>query len=387
MPVYLDTKYPTHDRQAGSKRLCEEPQAPFQERSSRCLTIGLINNMPDGALEATERQFISLLDSASDGIQIRLLLYALPGVPRRELAEHRVRNFYSSVELLWDRHLDGLIVTGREPLTPNLADEPYWGSFTRVLEWAQQNTHSTVWSCLAAHAAILHMDGIRRIKNDDKQFGIFESARISDHQLTAGAASSFRLPHSRWNGIPEDELTDSGYSVLTRSSDVGVDTFVKQQRKLFVFFQGHPEYESDTLLHEYRRDVGRYLKGETDKYPSMPQNYFDETTVGALTVLRERAISCRGKDLLTEASTALGSSRIENTWRSTAACIYRNWLEYICTEKENTLRSTKIKVNPGACRLRGTCSNCTNAGAGSTQVSIAMSVLRKSTPCQRAGED
>jgi homoserine O-succinyltransferase len=82
MPVYLDTKYPTHDRQAGSKRLCEEPQAPFQERSSRCLTIGLINNMPDGALEATERQFISLLDSASDGIQIRLLLYALPGVPR-----------------------------------------------------------------------------------------------------------------------------------------------------------------------------------------------------------------------------------------------------------------------------------------------------------------
>jgi homoserine O-succinyltransferase len=344
MPVYLDTKYPTHDRQARSKWLGEGPLAPFQERSSNCLTIGLINNMPDGALEATERQFISLLDSASDGMQIRLLLYALPGVPRRELAEHRVRNFYSSVELLWDRHLDGLIVTGREPLTPNLADEPYWESFTRVLEWAQENTHATVWSCLAAHAAILHMDGIRRIKNNDKQFGIFESARLSDHPLTAGAASSFRLPHSRWNGIPEDELTDSGYSVLTRSADVGVDTFVKQQRSLFVFFQGHPEYESDTLLLEYRRDVGRYLKGETEKYPSMPQNYFDETTVGALTVLRERAISCRGKDLLTEVSTALGSGRIENTWRSTAACIYRNWLEHICAEKENTLRSTRVKV-------------------------------------------
>ena len=47
-----------------------------------CITIGLVNNMPDEALKATERQFISLLDSASQGMQIRLSLYTLPGVPR-----------------------------------------------------------------------------------------------------------------------------------------------------------------------------------------------------------------------------------------------------------------------------------------------------------------
>ncbi len=96
--------------------------------------------MSDGALEATERQFVSLLDSASEGISIRLSLYSLPGVPRNESGAHRVSNFYSSVENLWDTRLDGLIVTGREPLTSNLADEPYWESFAKVVEWAQDNT-------------------------------------------------------------------------------------------------------------------------------------------------------------------------------------------------------------------------------------------------------
>ena len=61
---------------------------------------------------------------------------------------------------------------------------------------------------------------------------------------------------------------------------------MKQQKTLFVFFQGHPEYESDTLLREYRRDIGRYFKGETDRYPSMPRSYFDCDTVNALTALR-----------------------------------------------------------------------------------------------------
>ncbi len=334
MPICLDSNYSSYSRAVRTNLLHDKPPAEFTERSSKCITIGLINNMPDGALEATERQFLSLLDSASDGILIRLSFHALSDVPRNELGGRHVRNFYSSVENLWGKRLDGLIVTGREPLTPNLADEPYWGSFTRVLEWAQDNTHSTVWSCLAAHAAVLHMDGIKRVRNNDKHCGIFECTRLSDHPLTAGTPSSVKLPHSRWNGIPEDELMDRGYNVLTRAPDAGVDTFVKQQKSLFVFFQGHPEYESNTLLLEYRRDVGRYLRGETETYPSMPRSYFDENTVTALTGLKERAMSRRSEELLAELSILLGGRQIENTWHSTAGSIYRNWLEYICAQKK-----------------------------------------------------
>jgi len=334
MPVCLDSNRSSHDGHAPTKWLFGKPPAEFQERSSRCIRIGLINNMPDGALKATEHQFLSLLDSASDDILIRLSLYALPGVPRNEPAARHIRNLYSSFENLLESRLDGLIVTGREPLTPNLKDEPYWESFIRVLEWAKDNTYSTVWSCLAAHAAILHMDGIGRIKSEYKHFGIFECAQVSDHPLTASTPSRIRLPHSRWNGISEAELIGCGYQVLMRTDSAGVDTFVKQQKSLFLFFQGHPEYESNTLLLEYRRDVGRYLKGEIGTYPSMPQSYFDDVTANILKSIQERATSRGTEGLLAEVSAALEKRNIENTWHSTAACIYRNWLEHICVQKK-----------------------------------------------------
>ncbi len=326
------------------KLLRAKPPAEFLQRPSKCITIGLINNMPDGALDATEHQFLSLLESASEDILVRLSFHALPNVPRNELGARHVRKFYSSAENLWGRKLDGLIVTGREPLTPNLRDEPYWESLAKVIEWAKDNTHSTVWSCLAAHAALLHLDGIGRVRSNKKHCGVFACERLSNHPLTADAPPCFQLPHSRWNGIPEDALTRCGYSVLTRAADAGVDTFVKQHKSLFVFFQGHPEYESDTLLLEYRRDIGRYLRGETTTYPLMPRSYFDHETVIALTALQNEAMSQPRESLLAEVSAVLGKPRIENTWHWTAASIYRNWLEYICSQKELRLKGSKLAV-------------------------------------------
>src|SRR5579872_5674110 len=93
--------------------------AEFREQDSRCLRIGLINNMPDAAMEATERQFSRLLNAASDGFLVRLSLLALPGVPRSDVSRQRISRFYSG-ENLWDSQFDALIVTGREPKTPNL---------------------------------------------------------------------------------------------------------------------------------------------------------------------------------------------------------------------------------------------------------------------------
>jgi homoserine O-succinyltransferase len=321
-------------------------------RSENCITIGLINNMADEALKATERQYISLLNSASADMQIHLSLYTLPRVPRNESSSRHIAGIYSSIDDLWEGQLDGLIVTGREPLAANLMDEPYWESFTKTLEWAQENAHSTVWSCLAAHAAVLHMDGIERAKRDDKLFGVFECARRTSHLLTAGAASHFKLPHSRWNSLPEDRLTECGYSVLTRTADAEVDTFIKQQKTLFVFFQGHPEYESDTLLREYRRDIGRYFKRETPKYPLMPQNYFDRNTVDALNALQLRTISAGLEELLPEISAVFSNAYIQNTWQSSATSIYTDWLRHLGVQKEKAARSKRAKALASAPGVR-----------------------------------
>jgi homoserine O-succinyltransferase len=344
MPVILDSTFTCSSESVRAKLLRSKSFSASEKQPSKHIAIGLINNMPDGALEATERQFISLLDAASEGIQINLSFHALHNVPRNEAGTRYVRDLYSNVDGLWNKKLDGLIVTGREPLTANLKDEPYWQSFIEVLEWAKDNTHSTVWSCLAAHAAVLHMDGIGRIRNRNKYCGVFECTRQADHLLTIDAPSSFRLPHSRWNGLPEEVLTSHGYSVLTRSEEAGVDTFTKQLNSLFIFFQGHPEYEPNTLMLEYRRDVGRYLRGETNTYPLMPLGYFDDSTTAALTTLQTRAESGSCDALLADLTNALEESTIENAWHSTAVCIYRNWLNYIWAQKQSVLTNNTFTV-------------------------------------------
>ena len=320
--------------------ICLERKAAveFRDSDASCLEIGLVNNMPDAALEATERQFLTLLEAAADGMVVRLTLYALPDVPRAAWGRHRVDSLYSGIDALWDRQLDDLIVTGTEPRAPNLMDEPYWGSLTRVLGWAEHHTHSTVWSCLAAHAALLHLDGIGRRALHDKRFGVFECARVSDHPLTAGVPPCLRMPHSRWNDIPEDALASCGYRVLTRSEDAGVDAFVRQRNSLFVFFQGHPEYEAPTLLLEYRRDIKRFLRRERETYPPMPRGYFDDGTVAALSAIRERALSDRREKLLAEFPTDIAAGRVTNTWGPAAARVYRNWLLYMCAQKGRRLR-------------------------------------------------
>jgi len=311
----------------------------FRESNpTTCLDIGLVNNMPDAALDATERQFRALLGASADSVTVRLTLYSLPEVSRTDFGRRQVSQ-YSSLEELWQRHHDGLIVTGTEPRAADLKDEPFWGSLTRVLEWAERHTYSTILSCLAAHAGILHFDGIARRPLVQKRFGVFECVPVSDHPLTAEAPPRLQMPHSRLNEIPEEALRRCGYRVLTRSEEAGVDSFVKKRNSLFVFFQGHPEYEASTLLLEYRRDIGRFLRGECATYPPMPQGYFDDELVEALTALRQRLTSDRREELLAEFPIAAAIGKVASTWHSTAQTLYRNWLLYLAGEKKQQLRA------------------------------------------------
>jgi homoserine O-succinyltransferase len=344
MPVHTYSGCSDDDRPVSTASPHHKASLSDPERAGEWITIGLLNNMPDAAFKATERQFASLLGAASgDDIKVHLLLYVLPEIPRKELSANDARK-YSSAKTLGDARLDGLIVTGREPMMQDLRQECYWGSFTEVLEWAKGNTYSTVWSCLAAHAAVLHMDGISRHRNGKKHSGVLECERVSEHRLTANTPSRFYVPHSRYNGVAEDDLAASGYRVLARAADAGVDTFVKEVKSLFVFLQGHPEYESDTLLREYRRDVERYLRHESNTYPSIPRAYFDSSTEETLTALGEQALLSRSEELMASFDLAISEKNIENTWRRPAVSLYRNWLEYLEARKHANPRANEAML-------------------------------------------
>lgn len=343
MPASLISKNTFGHFQPAATWLSGAEGAEIRSHSARHISIGLINNMPDGALESTERQFLSLLNAASGDLHVRLSLFHLPEIPRKGAAADHVRTTYSGIDALRSSHLDGLIVTGREPMTQSLDEEPYWETFTKIVDWAQGNTYSTVWSCLAAHAAVLYCDGVTRARSKSKHSGVFECCRVEEHPLAAGLGMRFQLPHSRWNGVPESALRRSGYHVLSRSADAGVDIFVKQYESLFVYFQGHPEYDADTLLLEYRRDVGRYLRGESEKYPLVPKHYFSEDTTAILHAFQEEASRGPRRELLADVHAALAEAKIQPTWRPGAESLYRGWLEHISAQKQIQTRMSRVE--------------------------------------------
>jgi homoserine O-succinyltransferase/O-acetyltransferase len=305
-----------------------------QETKPERIRIALINNMPDSALEDTEAQFFELLQSAARDIPLSLKLYSLPELPHGDAGQQHLNNFYFSINDLLNDRFDGAIMTGTEPRQPDLRDEPYWPALTEVLEWAERSTASTVLSCLAAHAGVLHSDGIPRHRLSDKQFGVFEYRKIRAHTLTDGTGDLMQIPHSRWNEVRADALTSCGYQVLTQSAEAGVDLFVKQKgRSCFVHFQGHPEYGTRTLLKEYRRDIKRFLRRDRETYPSMPSGYFNTAASRLLSEFRENVEADPREDRMLEFPEAAVASAVQGSWQASAASVYRRWLQYLQARK------------------------------------------------------
>jgi homoserine O-succinyltransferase/O-acetyltransferase len=314
-----------------------EPPASRDTADPDPLRIALVNNMPDAALEDTELQFFELLGAAASEARISLKLFSLPNVPRSDLGRRHLNNFYTGINELFDSRFDAVIITGTEPKRPDLSEEPYWPALVEVLAWAEKNTSSAVLSCLAAHAGVLARDGIRRNPLSDKQFGVFEYKKISSHALTTGIGDSMRMPHSRWNEVKADALTAVGYQVLTEAATGGVDLFVKQMKKsLFVHFQGHPEYSTRTLLKEYRRDIKRFLRRERETYPSVPHDYFDSQAAQLLADFRQKAMADPRDELLADFPEARVAATVQNTWQQAASRVYRNWLDYLLSKKNES---------------------------------------------------
>jgi homoserine O-succinyltransferase/O-acetyltransferase len=306
----------------------------MQETSAEPIRIALINNMPDPALEDTEVQFSELLDSAARDIPLSLKLYSLPELPRSDAGREHLSHFYFGIDDLLNSQFDGVIMTGTEPRQPDLRDEPCWPILTKVLDWAERNTVSTVLSCLAAHAGVLYSDGIPRHRLPDKQFGVFEYKKLRAHALTNGAGDKVQVPHSRWNEVRADALTSCGYEVLTQSAEAGVDMFVKKKKNsVFIHFQGHPEYGGRTLLKEYRRDIKRFLRRERETYPTMPHGYFDVTAAKLLSEFQECVVADPHEELLARFPEAAVAGAVQVPWQESAVSMYRSWLQYLLAKR------------------------------------------------------
>jgi homoserine O-succinyltransferase/O-acetyltransferase len=314
------------DRPIASPALAPMQSEPLRASEGE-LTVALVNNMPDSALKAAERQFMRLVQSAAGKTRVRFHCFALPTVARSKQAKDHIDKEYVDLAELHRLHIDGLIVTGAEPLAPMLQEEPYWREFTDLIDWARTNTRSAIWSCLAAHAALQHLDGIERKRLPQKCSGVYDCAKTANDWLTADLPPSIKVSHSRLNEVRESDLVAHGYQILTRSEQAGVDIFARDFRSRFIFFQGHPEYDALSLQREYMRDIARYLSGERKDYPAIPASYFDTPTEEVLADFEQRARAHRKVELAAELPGLTLRGGVPAGGAATT--IFRNWLDFL----------------------------------------------------------
>jgi homoserine O-succinyltransferase/O-acetyltransferase len=170
----------------------------------------------------------------------------------------------------------------------------------------------------------------------EKRTGVFAFAAETTHPLVGKQGRVRLIPHSRYNGLLQSELEEAGYDILTSSPECGVDSFVKSFGSQFVFLQGHPEYDANSLAREYRRDVDRYLRGETERKPARPRGYFAAQSEAELDAMERSAHQDRGRIEIKDISIIDALAPAEATWREAAIAFYRSWIEMIADTKLGT---------------------------------------------------
>lgn len=290
------------------------------------LRVGLVNNMPDAAVAATERQFRDLLHEAAPDRDVELALFQLPEVRRRPEVQAQMAERYRTTDAIAGAELDAMVVTGAEAGAGPLKNAPYWSGFSGLVDLALAIKLPTFWSCLAAHAAVEHLDGIVRRRLPDKYSGLYDCAPVWPSPLLDGMDAAWPVPHSRYHGVDETELAANGYEILTRSAAVGADVFARPGPPLFLFCQGHPEYDANSLALEYKRDVRAYLGGERTAPPALPDGLPEGEMKRSLTRLADAVANNRATDARAQSQPGARLPRHSPEWRPYATLLYRNWL-------------------------------------------------------------
>jgi homoserine O-succinyltransferase/O-acetyltransferase len=291
-------------------------------------TCSLVNNMPDSAFEASEEQYLGLLEAASGSQPITVRRHTMPGVPRGDGAAARIAAEYLPLAHIVEDPPDVLIVTGSNPIEADIVDEPYWDELAGLLTWGRDHIPTMLLSCLAAHAALLVFDGLDRQRLATKCTGVFAQVAEPTHPLAHGLVPPLVLPHSRLNTVEEAALGAAGYQVVLRSEAAGWSVATKTVgRAQVVLVQGHPEYGPSTLLREYQRDIRRYAGHERDDLPGLPVDCVAPEDRGALAELHGRVTGGERNPALVEAfGFDQAGGRAPWLWRPMAVGLYENWL-------------------------------------------------------------
>ena len=326
MSIVQDTDLPTFQRLRDTGvEVLDVSRA--QQQDIRELHIGVLNLMPDAALEATERQFFRLIGSCNRIAQFHVHPFTMTGVERGVKAQQHIDKFYRRFDWIKKEGLDALIITGANPAKATITDEGFWHQILEVIEWANTSVCSTFFSCFATHVVMHHYFGTERIPLKQKRWGVY-SHRVcrAEHPLVNNINTRFDAPHSHVYDINCQQAQHAGWHVLAKGEVSGLYLAVSHDGFRQVYCQGHPEYDINSLLKEYKREVSRYVAGVRAR-PPLPEGYFSTTAQQLLNNYLHSIDKALAQDSpapdFPEASLL---PLLDNTWSDTGRAIFNNWL-------------------------------------------------------------
>ena len=97
MPLIAHSNLPSFERLKSEGEIVLSKDRANQQ-VIRELHIGLLNMMPDAALEATERQFFRLIGHSNQIAQFYLHPFTLPSIERGDTSAKHIKDHYLSFE-------------------------------------------------------------------------------------------------------------------------------------------------------------------------------------------------------------------------------------------------------------------------------------------------
>ena len=231
----------------------------------RPLKIAIFNVMPTKI--TTETQLLRLLSNTPLQVDITLVH------PQSYLSTHtpleHLKTFYKTFEQIQSEKFDGMIFTGAPVEKLDYHQVAYWDELMMLMDWSLENVFSSIHICWGAQAALYHHYGVPKYELPEKLFGVFSHHILTElNPLLRGFDDVFYMPHSRHTEVRKEDIeTVRGLEVVCESEEAGVGLAMTPDGRQ-IFITGHGEYDRDTLLYEYQRDVQR---GAAIK---IPKHYF-----------------------------------------------------------------------------------------------------------------
>jgi len=344
MPIIAHSDLPSYSRlEKEGEIVLSKDRASNQ--TIRELHIGLLNMMPDAALEATERQFFRLIGNSNQIAQFFVHPFTLDSINRSNEAKQHIKKFYKTFDEIKGHGLDALIITGAHIEDPDLSKAPFLKDLGEVIDWSYNNVTSTLCSCLTSHAVMELKYQQKRVSLKSKCWGVFpHNVMDRSHPLVRGVNTIFDVPHSRFNEVNRSQFEKSNLKILV-DSEFGPHLVVSEDGLRTVLFQGHPEYDTISLLKEYKRDLNSYLLGKKEQKPPYPDNYLSLQAEAILDEFNE-AIDL-GKMTIDDFPEALLSKDINNTWHDTTIAIINNWIGCVYQVTNKDIKKPFMdKINP-----------------------------------------